>query len=136
MKFISEIEKIITDYSKRGDKMGPDEILKLRDRLAASSFYFASYAGELKEVYNLNYFQKKIAVLRETQNLIKAGNPVNKSENDAMLQAEELIRKELESESNAYKADLLLRQINKVLDAMQQRISILRREAEQTSQTP
>jgi hypothetical protein len=61
---------------------------------------------------------------------------VNKSENDAMLQAEELIKKELESESNAYKADLLLRQINKVLDAMQQRISILRREAEQTSQTP
>jgi len=130
MKYLEAIQLLITDYSKRGDKMPPDELLKHRDKLAGAAFYFASYVGELKETYNLNYFQKKITVLRETQNLIKAGNPVNKSETDAMLQAEDLIKKELESESNAYKADLLLKQVNKILEAMSQRIAFLRKEVE------
>jgi len=132
MILIQAIEKLITDYSKRGDRMGIDELLKLRDRLAGSSYYFAAYTAELKSEYNLNYFLKKIHVLRETMNSVKGGSPMNRSEMEANLGAEELIKKELESEANSYKADLLLKQINRVLEAMNQRLSYLKSEKEQS----
>jgi hypothetical protein len=50
---------------------------------------------------------------------------------EADILSEELFKKELESEGLTYKYEMLLNQVNKILSAMQQRISYLKTEKNQ-----
>lgn len=125
---LEKIEELITAYVERGDSQGIDNLLKAQDMLAGYSYYLAEMAAESKGTYNNNVFSKKITINRQVQSLINA----NISKAAAQVQAEsskvgeEMIKAELDAEAEAYKLDLLLGQVNRVLSSLQQRISYLK----------
>lgn len=128
MKSIEKIKEILTWYYKSGSTASIDQLIKKQDELAVWSCNLAEYCGELKGQYNRDFFIRKIEVLKEKQNLINAGSAIGKADADALIEKEMEFRQELESETNAYKADILLKQVNKVLSSFQQRIAYARQE--------
>jgi small-conductance mechanosensitive channel len=84
--------------------------------------------AESKSDYNKLYFLRKIAVARSVQSLMQSKLAFNKAETESLLKHQAQYEKELIKESEAFKNDLLLKQSNKVLDAMSQRISYMKQE--------
>lgn len=127
---LSIIESILGDYYKRGSSMQINELLDLQDRLSIHSYRLAEKSADAKTDYNGLYFIKEISLQRDIRNRMK-GN-ISKAaatvEAETTPDAEERFKAELEAEAEAYKLDLLLKQVNKVLSAMQQRISYLKEE--------
>ena len=107
-----------------------NELLDLQDRLSIHSYRLAEKSADAKTDYNGLYFIKEISLQRDIRNRMK-GN-ISKAaatvEAETTPDAEERFKAELEAEAEAYKLDLLLKQVNKVLSAMQQRISYLKEE--------
>ena len=126
MKFLEEISKIISDYAKHGDNRSVEALLKIQDRLAGYSYLLAEYAAQLKYTYNENYFIRKIEFQKSKHAYINTGKSATAAENLAEIEVQEWRKKEIESESHGYKADLLLKQVNRVLGALQQRISYMK----------
>jgi len=133
---MEDLEKIRAElnwYGKNGDIASIEKLLKLQDNLAIRSYFLADQLGGIKTEYNHAYFSRKIEF-----NKAKAGFLNNKkmtlgaSEMEAILDVEDIQRKEIELESLGYKLELLLRQVNRVIQATQQRISFLKQEKEST----
>lgn len=130
MSILQTISDLLESYEAEGATMSVPALLNLQDSLSVNSYRLAAMAAEAKSKYNGDVFTKKITINRQTQALINA----QMSKAAATVQAEsskigeEMIQAELESEAIAYKLDLLLGQVNKVLSAIQQRISYAKQE--------
>ena len=123
---ITTCTKIIVAYSSSCKTGITIEVaMRMRDYLAAQSYFLAELAAGKKKEYNERYFLRKVSVLREEQNLLKLGSTQGKAKSAAELANEDHIQAEMDSEAEAYRADIMLRQVNQVLNAMQQRIAFL-----------
>jgi len=128
---VERIVEIIQSYEKSISSQDIHKLIELRDFLAVNSFRLAQEAAELKKHYNSTYFIRKISVNKSTQGIIGEKKlPMNKATLEATIANEDIYKQEQELESAAYQLDLLLRQSNKVLEAMSQRISYLKTERE------
>lgn len=131
---IGSIERILGDYFERGNSMHINELLDTQDKLSIHSYRLASMAADCKGLYNTNVFNKKITINRQVQSLLNA----KLTKAAATVQAEsskigeEMIEAELKTESEAFKYDLLLGQVNRVISSMSQRISYLKQEHNNT----
>lgn len=126
---LNKITELIKEYGATSSSMSVDELLNLQDKLSGYSYFLAEKCAETKSLYNISYFNRNICVLRRQQDLImKSSLPVSKSEIQAKNEAEELYRTTADYESEAYRLDLLLKQVNRILASMQQRISHLKNE--------
>ena len=130
MHIINEIRKSLEWYKNNLTSQDVDMFIKLRDKLAINSFYLAELVADQKLDYNKDYFMRQISVSKSVQTMVKNGMSVTQAKNDAIAINEKIYLKEQESEANAYRMDLLIRQVNRVLDALGQKISYLRKEAE------
>jgi hypothetical protein len=117
-------------YNNAATQIDINKLLSTQDRLSALSYNIAVVAGELKDDYNRSYYIRKVHQSRQKQAFIEAGDKIS----EAVIKAEgataEEIKNETEAEAASYKIDLMLRQVNRVLQAMQQRISHLKKEWE------
>lgn len=130
-----QIEVILLWYWEHGSKdQSIEQLLGSRDRLAILSFRLAQIAAQHKRDYNGAFFLKTIKVERSAQAIMKSGLKYNKAKGDALLENENFYKMELDRESDAYEADLLLRQVNQCLQAMQQRIAYINKEKQDLSQ--
>jgi len=130
-KVTQEISKIVTEYGKAKNPM-PDYLMELYRRLTGYLWFYSEYVADVKGEYNQKYFRRKIETIREKDNLVKRGLAVNKAEIESMLSTEEQFNLEMEAESLSYRADLLLKQGNRVSDCLRTHISFLKKEREQT----
>ena len=128
---IQEITKQIESYQRSIGSNDINGLIELRDMLAINSFYLAQELAEAKSNYNSSYFVRKIQIEKSKQGFVKE-MAYNKATTEALIQSEELYKSELDMESIAVSLDLLLKQVNKILDAMSQRISYLRDEQKLT----
>jgi hypothetical protein len=110
-----------------------NQLLEYKDMLAISSYMLAEFAATKKIDYNVAYFVRKVSVIREKEQNNK-NMSATKAETKAMLSKENDYYREINAQGEAYKADLLLKQVNKILDCMTQRISYLKQELEYTKQ--
>lgn len=130
---LKSIEGYLSEYFNRSESMNIDELLNVQDKISIHSYRLAEMAAEAKASYNGDLFTRKITINRQTQALINA----KMSKAAATVQAEsskigeEMIKAELDAEAYAYKLDLLLGQVNKVLSAIAQRVSYLKTEKQQ-----
>lgn len=131
-KVINEIKKHIQWYDSVGGQASIEDLLLYKDKLAVNSFYLAELAASAKTDYNKAYFLRKINVSKSKQGYVAARMAVNKAEIYASVDTELMAKDELEKEAIAYKCDLLIKQMNVIISAMQQRISFLRKEQELT----
>jgi hypothetical protein len=133
-KITEEIGKIVTWYAKtKPNETQLIELLDNIDRLTALLWLYADFVAEAKVEYNRKYFVRKIEVSREKMNLVNSGLDMNKAETEAMLAKELEFEMEQEAEAVCYKADLLLKQGNRVVDAMRTRISFYKQEKQQSA---
>jgi hypothetical protein len=131
MDTLNRITQIIDKYESSIRSQDIEGLIVLRDHLAINSYRLAQEAAELKKDYNSTYFIRKISVNKSTQGIIGEKKlPMNKATLEATIANEDIYKQEQELESAAYQLDLLLRQSNKVLEAMSQRISYLKTERE------
>jgi len=127
---IKAVEDILAWYYKRND-YNIEQLLSKRDKLAVLSYYLATVMAELKTVYNKSYYTRKIAVSRKKQALILQGCGVGESQVKAETETEQELFTELENEGITYGLENKLRQVNKVLEAFNQRIAYLKDEKKQ-----
>lgn len=133
MSLIQAISDLLESYEVEGATIPLPSLLTMQDSLAVNSYRLAEMAAEAKANYNGNYFSRKITINRQMQALLNAKMTKAAAEVQAESSSvgEEKIKAELDAEAYAYKLDLLLGQVNKVLSAMQQRISYLKTEKQQ-----
>lgn len=129
MKTFEEIEKIVTWWlSLKKDYADIEMLLYMQQKLSGHSFFLASICADYKRDYNIAYFWRKINVNKQKNTYIKEGNSAASSDAKAIERTEEELRKETDAESQAFKADLLLKQVNKIIDALRTKISYLKEE--------
>lgn len=105
-----------------------EKLLSVRDHLATLSYNLAFIAADFKSNYNSKYYIRKIETSKQKQGFINSGRSVAASETDSVVGAAHHLKAELEAEAASYKVDLLLKQVNKILEAMNQRIAFARAE--------
>ena len=128
MKAIEEIKNILNWYYKNSSGASITELLDAQDKLSIWACNLGEFAGELFGQFNNQYFIRRIGIAKSKQALIKNGSAIGKADNDALIENEDNYKKELQSQVEANNADILLKQTNKVIDAMRTRISYLKSE--------
>lgn len=104
------------------------DLLNTQDELASYSWRLAEISSETKTDYTYKYLMRKIQVNKKAQALVKSG--VEKAWTKAIARSEveneAVLKAEIEAEGAAYMADIKLKQVNKILGIMQQRISFVK----------
>ena len=121
---IEPIQEVIDTYEGESGTMGIEALLDVQDQLVTLSWRLAEETAEAKTDYNWSYFTRKIEVKRAQQGMIMNQKmAVNQAAIVAETENKEKFEIEVRNESICYRLDLLLKQVNKILSAMQQRIS-------------
>jgi len=122
---LDQIDQIISWYDENSSTAPVERLLDAQDKLSTLSWNLAELSSQTKTDYTYKYFIRKIQVNKSAQALVK--NQIEKAWNKAIsrseIENEEHLRNEVTSEGAAYAAELKLKQVNKILQVMQQRIS-------------
>ena len=127
-EIILKIGKGINWYGNNSAKANINQLLEAKDKLVTLNYNIAEEVAEAKRIYNYSYYIRKISISKSKNSYINQGHSATKSESIATEEQAEKLEQEINNESYALKIELLLRQSNKVVDAMQQRISVLKSE--------
>lgn len=128
---ITKIEELIKEYNNVRDSQNISLILDLKDKICAWSFRFAELTADLKIEYNEKYFIRKIATAKTKHALIRNDMTIGKADAESMIEHEVEYKSEQEIEGLSYKADIMLRQTNMIIRAIEQRVSWLKVENKQ-----
>ena len=130
-EIITKLEGLIKEYNQIRGSGNINDILDLKDQICAWSFRFAELTADLKIEYNQRYFIRKIATAKTKHALIRNGTTIGKAESESMIEHEVEYKSEQEIEGLSYKADIMLRQTNMIIRAIEQRVSWLKVESKQ-----
>lgn len=130
-EIINKLQELIKEYNLVRDSQNISVILDLKDTICAWSFRFAELTADLKIEYNEKYFIRKIATAKTKHALIRNDMTIGRADAESMIEHEVEYKSEQEIEGLSYKADLLLRQTNVIIQAIQQRVSWLKVENKQ-----
>jgi len=126
MTIIEQITEVIMAYNKNYKTLSIDELLNAKDKIVTLNFNLAEEVAAAKDSYNMGYYLRKINVVKTKNVYINQGKSATAAESTAIENTRAELKAELEKESYAYRLDLLLKQSNKVVDALTQRISFLK----------
>lgn len=130
---IEEIEQLLEWYDNNSSNANITTLLDVQDKIAIRSYTLAEQLAEIKKSYNFAYFTRKIEFNKAKSHYINTKNKgVSAADVEATLDIQSTQEKEIEFESIGYKLENLLRQLNKILQAIQQRISFLKYEYQET----
>ena len=128
-EIIEKLQGLIKEYNQVRDSGNISLILDLKDKICAWSFRFAELTADLKIEYNQRYFIRKIATAKTKHALIRNDMTIGKADAESMIEHETEYKSEQEIEGLSYKADIMLRQTNMIIRAIEQRISWLKVES-------
>jgi len=119
------IDQLIEWYDEHSATASVGKLLDCQDKLSTLSWNLAELSGTTKEDYTYKYFIRKIEVNKTAQALIKsnAETAMNKAISRSETTNKNLIENEIKAEAAAYIADIKLKQVNRILSVMSQRIS-------------
>ena len=129
METIEQISKVIESYNKSYRTLSIDSLLAAKDKLVTLNYNLAEDVAEAKKSYNYGYYIRKINIIKAKNRYINQGTSATAAEAKAMEEFAGDLKTELDREAISHRMDLLLRQSNKVVDAIQQRISYLKIES-------
>lgn len=130
---INEIGKIIDWWTVLPkDYNNIEYLLYTQQKLSGYSYNLASDLADFKRDYNVAYFWRKINVNKRKNAFIATKMSATAAESLAVEKCEEELRKELDAETTAFRAETLLKQISNILSSLTQRISYLKKEQERT----
>lgn len=136
MSNLTNIEKIneyLNWYSNHLNTQSIESLLKIQDRIAIVSYRMAEELAEIKRDYNLTYFARRIEFNKAKNRMIIENKKNYEADALAMIETEHIQKDEVEFESAGYRIEVLLKQLNKIMDSLQQRISYLKTEKIKTN---
>lgn len=131
MKIIKTITDQINWYYDNSNR-SIHQLIELQRGLACNSFYLASELANLKRDYNIAYFMRKIHVSKQQQGFLQNKMTLGKAKIEADIECEKDIEMEVNAESEAFRCEVLLKQINRILSSIQQEISNLKVERQES----
>ena len=127
-KILSELEW----YEFESDTASIDQLLGFQDRVSIMSFNLARIAAVSKGSYLRAYFNRKLDFSTAKLKHMDLKNSAAKAEELANIETQGVRLCEIDAAQAAHIIELELKQINKVLSAVQQRISFEKAEKERT----
>lgn len=128
MTILEQINDVIQAYNKSYKTLSIDDLLNAKDKLVTLNFNLAEEVAEAKKSYNYGYYIRKINIVKAKNRFINQGTSAVAAEAKALEEFAGDLKTELDREAFSHRLDLLLRQSNKVVDAIQQRVSFLKTE--------
>lgn len=119
MEILDKISALIDWYNKYSVKATPSQLLDCKDKLVTYNYNLSDLVAEYAKNYHKAYYIRKIVIARNKNAYIKSGDAIGKAESLATEEAAEQFEIELECEALAIRLENLLRQSNKIVDAMQ-----------------
>lgn len=133
-EILEEIRKSINWYRDNVKTIDVDKLMKLKSHLVTYNYNLAEGLAEMKEAYNTAYYIRKIETAKQKNAYMNQSYAASKAESIAMEDQQERFQDEIQKESMAYQVELLLRQSNKVVEDITQRISVLKLEKNYSGQ--
>lgn len=133
MEILNLIKDQIDWYYKNSQKAWINDLLTLQDKLSANSYYLAElYSEAYKQYIDKFYLSKtkkvKTFLSKKAEKIADKGLTDKLAEVIATDESLEEFKNELFWEAEVEKLKTLLRQVNIILQALQQRISSLKQE--------
>jgi hypothetical protein len=129
MNTLDEISKIISWWIGLEKGFTDIEMLNYtQQKLSGYSYYLAEQAAEMKQEYNKGYYMRKINISKSKNAYINQKKSATHAESLALIDHKSDYENEIKNEALAHRLDLLLKQVNHILAAIQQRISYLKQE--------
>ena len=122
-KIIDAIEKCLDWYEGNGPNTTIELLLNLQDKLALLSVNLAEMVAVSKGTYLRVYFERKFTFSTKKLTFIKDGERIGTAEEKARVQIGDIKEEEIQQEEYSDLLNLKMRQVNRVLQAIQQRIS-------------
>lgn len=129
-KILKKISEHVDWYGKNSATATIDQLLECKDKLVGYGYHLAELVSEYFTNYTKCYYIRKIKIARTKNALIKDGSAISAAESIATEQAADEFDQEIENEAMAQRLNNLLRQSNKVVDAISQRVSVLKKESD------
>lgn len=138
MEILWKIKSQIDFYYNSSDKMSIETLLKMQDVLAGNSYYLWELYAEAYRDYVDKYSQHRIKkskwfLTRKARKIEDEKITDKLATEEAFEDNIELFTQELFAEANLEKLRTLLKQVNIILQAIQQRVSFLKREKDLTN---
>ena len=130
------ISQLLHWYDNYGSETTIEKLLDFQDKLSLLSVNLAHVTGKSKGTYIRAYFNRKITHSIKKMAFIDSGAKIGEAESKALSQIGELKEKEMQAEETSYCFSLELKQINRVLSAVQQRISFAKTEKQRSDNLP
>ena len=129
-EIIEAIEKCINWYTQNYSKATLEQLINFQCKLSLLSVNLATITARSKGTHLRAYFDRKMAFSIKKLGYIDEGEKIGTAEEKATSELKPFTDEELETQVIAESLMLELRQINKVLSAVQQRISFEKSEKE------
>lgn len=127
-EILTEIEKVVASYDKNYKTLSIDHLLNLQTKLSTLAYNLSDIVADYKMNYNKAYYIRKIELSKSKNAYINQGKAAGFAESLATEATADNLSDELQNESMSFRLDNKLRQINKILDGLSQRISFLKQE--------
>lgn len=135
MELLEEIHEKINKYETMYNTASISWLLQAQDWFSIQNCRLSDLLADMKHDYNNYYYLRKISVAQSIQGFMNEGSSKGKAENDSVLTNKTKLHQELESQSLAYRIELLLKQVNILINSINQRISYLKTEQSNMNKT-
>lgn len=124
------IEQLLEWYNENSDKANIPKLLEFQDKLSLYSVNLAYTIGQSTSEYLGAYYNRKCTYFTKKLAFLKDGDKNYLAETKAEAQIRDERKSEADSQAYTEGLNLQIRQINRVLQAVQQRISYAKVEKE------
>lgn len=127
-KILSEIDQWVNTYYQARESSSIEGLLDIQDEIAIRSYTLAKHVADYKKSYNGAYFIRQVGVAKSSLQHQKNGLKIGTADKQALIDNESNYEIEQAHEATAVQLDLILRQTNRILDVITQRISHYKQE--------
>ena len=123
-----ELDQWVNNYQQCADTASIDGLLEIQDNIAIRTYTLAKHVSSYKTSYNGAYFIRQIGVAKSSLQHQNNGLKMGTADKQALVDNERQYEIEQSHEATAVTLELLLKQTNRILDVIMQRISYLKQE--------
>jgi hypothetical protein len=128
-----QIRLLIDTYKTESDTMSIPNLVAFRDQLVTWNATLGEVVSLRRKDSQLAHVFRKYSVAVSKNSLIKAGTAIGKADAQSIVDNKLRFDEEVEAENEAFDTDMLYRSVNKIDDAVSQRISWMKQEYTQTN---
>lgn len=127
---LTSIKKIVNAYYLHSETLSIEKLQSASDKLAVLGISLTEIVSSRAKTHLATYFDRKLLFAGSKVAIIDKGETAAKAEQLATLNVAEVKESEINSEIAFMEVNLKLRQLNILMSAIRQRISIAKKERE------